>query len=41
LAADIAKDDAFHRKDNKNELSDDFYAITFIGFVYLDDPSEI
>lgn len=30
-----------HRYGNQIELRDDFYSVTFIAFVYLDDPNEI
>lgn len=30
-----------YRYGNQIELRDDFYSVTFIAFVYLDDPNEI
>jgi hypothetical protein len=37
----MAKDDLIYPYGNKRELREDFYSVTFIAFVYLDDPREI
>jgi hypothetical protein len=37
----MAKDDLIYPFGNKRELREDFYSVTFIAFVYLDDPREI
>jgi hypothetical protein len=37
----MAKDDLIYRARNQREMRDDFYSVTFIAFVYLDDPREI
>lgn len=29
------------REENSDKLRDDFYSITFISYVYIDDPDEI
>ncbi len=38
---DMNKDDLIYGKDDQRDLRPDFYAITFIAFVHLDDPREI
>jgi len=30
-------DDAFHKNDDRNELREDFYAVTFLSYVFVDD----
>ena len=34
-------DDAFHKNDDRNELREDFYAVTFLSYVFVDDRQEI
>jgi hypothetical protein len=34
-------DDTIYRNTHDKELRNDFYAITFISYVYLDDPREL
>ena len=41
ITEDIDKDDLIYRSNDQRELREDLYAVTFIAFVYLDDPREI
>jgi hypothetical protein len=34
-------DDAIHKNEDRNELRQDFYALTFVSYVYVDDKNEI
>ena len=34
-------DDAIHKDQDRNELRKDFYALTFVSYVYVDDRNEI
>lgn len=34
-------DQTYHRSNDINKLREDFYANTFISYVYIDDPKEI
>lgn len=34
-------DDAIHKDEDRNELRRDFYALTFVSYVFVDDRNEI
>lgn len=39
--AQMEVEESYKRKDNIDKLRDDFYSITFMSYVYVDDPKEI
>jgi hypothetical protein len=41
ITEDMEKDNLNYRYRNRRQMRDDFYSVTFIAFVYLDDPREI
>lgn len=41
ITEDLEKDDLIYRSNDQRELREDLYAVTFVSFVYLDDPREI
>jgi hypothetical protein len=36
-----ALDDAIHKSEDRNELRLDFFALTFVSYVFVDDKNEI
>jgi hypothetical protein len=41
ITEDLRMEELVQRYGNQRELRDDFYSVTFIALVYLDDPNEI
>ncbi len=41
ITEDLKVEELAYRIGNQKELRDDFYSVTFIAYVYLNDPKEI